>query len=338
VLLNIPRMSEIMQINRVKGPLLSELCRLCLLPPGIQSSKFTVRKIVSEFCRSVDQTTERNFDSGQQFDACFFLLSVFDCLRSELETLIQGEIKSTFTCMNCYDQLVTRSCVEPIISLPIHGQAIPEAIIDYYKTVIVARTCERCDHPFCQLDRSMPVVSDVIFLQLKRFMFSISENSVQKIETKVKAPSVLVLEGKTFELASFVTHLGSDGAGHYTATVWDKPSGKYNLCNDSEISMGISEERSKSDSGYVYCYLQTDQVNVQAAEALLPELDVPVTPKRTVSPQKIQRKRQKTETKLNVGQKMSFFEGCFGPEDPEILEEAKAKLSSIRQERIISMN
>ena len=68
---------------------------------------------------------------------CFFLLSVFDCLRSELgddavllEALIQGE---TLTCLNCYDQSVTRSSVKPILSLPIQGQAIHEAIIDCKK-------------------------------------------------------------------------------------------------------------------------------------------------------------------------------------------------------------
>ena len=38
---------------------------------------------------------------------------------------------------------------------------------------------------------------------------------------------------------------------------------------------------------------------------------------------------------MNVGQKMSFYEGCFGPENPE---EAKAKVSLIRKERIISLN
>ena len=258
--MNIPRMTEIMNNNSDKGPLLRELCRLCSLPPGMQSSTFTVRRIVSEFCRSVDHTTERNFDSGQQYDACFFLLSVFDCMRSELgddavllETHIQGEINSTFTCLNCYDQTVTRSSVEPILSLPIQGHAIPEALIDYYKTVVVDRTCKKCDHQYSQLDKDMPVVSDIIFLQLKRFMFSISENRVQKIETKLRAPSVLVLEGKTFELASFVTHHGSDGAGYYTATVWDKSSGKYNLYNDAEFAMRISEAKSKSDSEYIYC-------------------------------------------------------------------------------------
>ena len=41
---------------------------------------------------------------------------------------------------------------------------------------------------------------------------------------------------------------------------------------------------------------------------------------------------------MNVGQKMSFYEGCFGPENPDLLEEAKAKLSLIRKERIISLN
>jgi hypothetical protein len=41
---------------------------------------------------------------------------------------------------------------------------------------------------------------------------------------------------------------------------------------------------------------------------------------------------------MNVGQKMSFYEGFFGPEDPDLLEEAKAKLSLIRKERIISLN
>ena len=84
----------------------------------------------------------------------------------------------------------------------------------------------------------MPVVADIIFLQLKRFMFSITDNRVQKIEIKLKTPSVLVLE--TFELTSFVTHHCSDGAGHYTATVWDKSSGKCKLCNDADISIGIS--------------------------------------------------------------------------------------------------
>jgi hypothetical protein len=66
VLMNITRMTEKRNNSSDKGPLLRELCRLCSLPPGIQSSTFTVRRIVSEFCRSVDHTTERNFDSGQQ--------------------------------------------------------------------------------------------------------------------------------------------------------------------------------------------------------------------------------------------------------------------------------
>ena len=64
VLMNIPRMTEIMNNNSDKGPLLRKLCRLGSLPPGMQSSTFTVRRIVSEFCRSVDHTTERNFDSA----------------------------------------------------------------------------------------------------------------------------------------------------------------------------------------------------------------------------------------------------------------------------------
>ena len=70
------------------------------------------------------------------------------------------------------------------------------------------------------------------------------------------------IQDKTFEFASFVTHLGSDGAGHDTATVWDRLSERYSFSNDSAISTGISEANKKSDTVYIYCYVQAENLCV----------------------------------------------------------------------------
>ena len=138
----------------------------------------------------------------------------------------------------------------------------------------------------------MSAVSDVFFVQLKRFTFSATENRVKKIQSKVKAPSVLLLEGKTFELASFVTHLGIDGAGHYTATVWDKLSESYSLSNDSVISTGICEANSRSDTAYIYCYVQASHLSVNHHEEVSRIQET--LPKRNTSLPKVHPKRQKT--------------------------------------------
>ena len=71
-----------------------------------------------------------------------------------------------------------RNTVELVISLPIKGWTIPESIVEFYKTEIVEKRCEKCGHQFSQVEKNMSVV------QLKRFTFSATENRVQKIQSK----------------------------------------------------------------------------------------------------------------------------------------------------------
>ena len=108
---------------------------------------------MTQYCKSVDEGTERIFDTGAQQDACFFLLSLLDCMRAELkddaillECLIQGELKLCFTCLNCYDQCERRNTLEPVTSLPIKSPTIPESIVDFYKTEVIEMACKKCGH------------------------------------------------------------------------------------------------------------------------------------------------------------------------------------------------
>ena len=127
---------------------LKKVCQLFFL-----FSTHTVRRIVTQYCKSVDEGTERIFDTRAQQDACFFLLSLLDCMRAELkddaillESFIQGELKLCFTCLNCYDQCERRNTLEPVTSLPIKSPTIPESIVDFYKTEVIEMACKKCGH------------------------------------------------------------------------------------------------------------------------------------------------------------------------------------------------
>ena len=295
-----------------------------------------MRKIVSDYCRTINPNTDRIFDAGTQQDACFFLLAVIDCLRAELgedsvllDSLVQGEVDLTFKCESCQEETVVTE-IQPVMSLPIKGRTVPESIVDFYKTEDVTKTCEKCGHLASTVSKNLPYLPDVLFIQIKRFSFSLAGNNVKKIETRLKAPSILTLDGKCFELQSFLSHLGEDAAGHYTATVWDQSSSTYSLCNDLSISTGISEAKSCSNIAYVYCYVKTDNLEMMNRSDVVNSTPSD-TPKRMNSIPKMSSKRQKIDKSHFVTQKLPGK--GFGPDNPELLDSHKIKLKAIRENR-----
>ena len=261
------------KIQDGRGDLILELRRLMKLPDGFLTSTSVIQSIISRFCREQNPGTERTFDIKRQWDAGEFLYALLDCLRqdfqselTEFKEIFEGFQHQSDTCNSCSQHTVKVEPLPIINSFPVTGTNLADCINFSYQPKIVEKQCNQCSGHTCMRQEKIKKFPQVLFLDIQRYSFNLVTNSVVTSDLPVKIPTTLVLFGQSYSLQGFITHIGMDDAGHYTATILDDNSATYTKFNDTELTQNIKEIDCKSEKGYVFCFQKKQKVFCQDDE------------------------------------------------------------------------
>ena len=256
LLFNIPQfqhlLSSLPPILLDNAPTWSELKRLACLPPKTLATTQTVRGLVTEYCRSVNQATKFIYTNGDQMDSHEFLMNLFDCLSHELgknnvhllKRIFEVKKKIILTCPQCGSTSETEEksfgANLQIISIEGEGISLCTTLEECFNEEFKDSKVE-CYCTFKEKIKETKIVEypEVMLIQLKRWMPALGEH--YKLQHNVNVPSGLSIDNHQYHLRSMTTHEGNhNNRGHYNAIVWNQKNKAFTKCSDEEIIENFS--------------------------------------------------------------------------------------------------
>ncbi|OAG31961.1 ubiquitin carboxyl-terminal hydrolase 22/27/51 [Nematocida displodere] len=142
-----------------------------------------------------------------------------------------GFLRSVLSCRHCTIAEVT---IEPFtsISMDLLDKTLDGAILKYFQDeeMILERKCVCGTNEFVK-KLSIFSMPEVLCIHLKRY--EIRNKTISKVESVIKYPEELSIEGASFTLSSIIMHSGEIDSGHYIA--YTKRHSQWYLTNDEEV-------------------------------------------------------------------------------------------------------
>eukprot|EP00928_Gymnodinium_smaydae_P065136 TRINITY_DN48318_c0_g1_i1.p1 TRINITY_DN48318_c0_g1~~TRINITY_DN48318_c0_g1_i1.p1 ORF type:complete len:514 (+),score=83.25 TRINITY_DN48318_c0_g1_i1:150-1691(+) len=191
---------------------------------------------------------------GEEFGAAFAWLKHLERNKSFLVDFLQGQLRSMLTCKRCGN---TSRRFDPFLylSLPVTRtmSTVTDALAKYLEEECLQADerwhCEKCKQ---RVDAKKKIdlwkLPPVLILHLKRFEYDNATGEFRKIATPLEAPLTLDLapycsspqrEGALYEVVCVANHIGTYGAGHYTATC--RVSGSRKVLRRGDSAPPVSE-------------------------------------------------------------------------------------------------
>lgn len=186
---------------------------------------------------------------------------------SPIVDLFHGSLYNSIECPKCGFKKLSR---EPFVflSLPIPRRLLTsvtlEKCVDNFSECETLDgnnrwECEKCGKRVKALKKmGVYECSKVLIIHFKRF--ETSGYWPRKINTEIRYPSTLdarsITDGhckSTYRLTGVVHHSGSLSGGHYTASVLDKETNRWNYYNDSSV-YPIKEKHVRGKDAYILFY------------------------------------------------------------------------------------
>ena len=254
------------KLNHISGSLTDELRFLAMV---LRSGEY--RYVTPNDFRLKVADKLSQFSGNRQHDAHEFLTCLLDKVKEEMSTenlpiRYEGEYEMSVTCEVCGN--ITGPKYEAFNSLHVN---IPEGVRPTLAKGIAKMLqgenleqylCEKCQIKVPAIKNTkLRVLPGVLILSVKRFSQD-KFGLISKDTRTVNFSPFFDIEdssGKksTYELVSFINHVGQTSGGHYTACCKDVISNKWLFCNDSKVSEVDVKEIPQKDV-YILFYEKTD--------------------------------------------------------------------------------
>eukprot|EP00929_Paragymnodinium_shiwhaense_P107024 TRINITY_DN72990_c0_g1_i1.p1 TRINITY_DN72990_c0_g1~~TRINITY_DN72990_c0_g1_i1.p1 ORF type:complete len:602 (-),score=107.94 TRINITY_DN72990_c0_g1_i1:168-1973(-) len=214
---------------------------------------------------------------GEEWAAAVAWMRYLERGKSFLVDLLQGQLRSTVTCMRCKHKS-RRFEAFLYLSLPVARTGMSQ-VTDALEKYLEEETltgdeqwyCEKCKKKVDAKKRiELWKLPPVLVLHLKRFEYDQRSRRFKKVDTRLSAPMMIDLasycsspqkEPAHFDVVAVANHIGAYGSGHYTATcrVGDSPDAWCYFDDDRVSPAGGSSREVVSQQAYViFLVRQTD--------------------------------------------------------------------------------
>ena len=268
-LLNVPALKEMLKVEKnetiFNNKIFTELKRLFQFKNQTRSSTKTLRRIVQGECFKSGQHM-RTFDDDNQHDAAEFLNSVLEHLFKHLpstsiikENLFGGLSQKTMFCSNANCNKSNQLQVETlsdVIPVEFSGYTLENCMEHYFSPEEIERKCENCESKKATQVTTFVNEPETLIIQLNRFSYSQTANSVVKIhEPLIFQNHIQLPSGTTYKIVATINHAGeSANVGHYTCLVKDPDTASYFLVDDNSVSPSLSIDDEISQQVYLLVY------------------------------------------------------------------------------------